>query len=76
MCTQYLQHIYLPSPFPHLLYLPTGTNSYRQDLFHTPVLQFYVRKEEKEEEKKKTFFVKIPTQEVFLWHFMFICIIN
>jgi hypothetical protein len=26
MCTQYLHHIHLPTPFPHLLLSPTGTN--------------------------------------------------
>jgi hypothetical protein len=26
MCTQYLYHIHPPTPFPHLLPPPTGTN--------------------------------------------------
>jgi hypothetical protein len=50
MCTQYLHHIHLSTPCPHLLLTPICTNLSppppwpREDLFHSPVLQFCKRK--------------------------------
>jgi hypothetical protein len=38
LCTQYLHHIHLPTPFPYLLPAPIGTNAPRKDLFCPPVL--------------------------------------
>jgi hypothetical protein len=70
MCTQYLHHIHLSTPCPHLLLTPICTNLSplppwpREDLFHSPVLQFCKRK------KKLHFYLfKIATQGVSLWYF-------
>jgi hypothetical protein len=54
ICTQYLYYIHPPTPFPHILPLPTGTNYPRQDLFCPTVLWFCKR-------KKLTFLFKIAT---------------
>jgi hypothetical protein len=44
MCTQHLDHIHPPTPFPHILLSPTGTNSWETRPVLPPVLWFCKRK--------------------------------
>jgi hypothetical protein len=48
ICAQYLHYVHSPSPFPLFFSPLTDTNTSRQDLLHSPVLQFCIRKKEKE----------------------------
>jgi hypothetical protein len=68
MCTQYLHHIHLPSPFPHLLPLPSVPTPPPQA---GPILPSFSLILYKKKKKKKLFFClfEIATQGVFLWHF-------
>jgi hypothetical protein len=65
-CTEYLHHIHLPIPFPHLLPPPTAANYPRLDLFCPPVLWFCVKKEDKND-----IFgcLRWLHREFSLWHF-------
>jgi hypothetical protein len=50
MCTHFLHHIHLPTPFPNTSPLPLVPDlPPGQDLFCSPVLQFCRRKKEKRE---------------------------
>jgi hypothetical protein len=65
MCTQYLHHIYLPSPFSHLLPPSTGTNlSTPQDLFHPPCSPILY--------KKRITFLVVSDSLRAIWHCWFV----
>jgi hypothetical protein len=66
MCTQYLHHIHPLTPFPHLLLLPPLPTPPRQDLFHPPVIQFFMRKKRR---KKMTFLLVSHTGSFLLAQF-------
>jgi hypothetical protein len=76
MCTQYLHHIHLPSPFPHLLSLPLvlSPNPCQAGLFCSCSLILYKKKKKKKKKKERYFcFFKIVTQGVSLWQLTCIC---
>jgi hypothetical protein len=63
MCTQYLHHIHPPTPLPHILSPPTGTNHWDRTCSALLFSNFI------KEKKWHLCLLKIDIQGVSLWHF-------